>query len=54
MGSRLGHVVIDPADAKLFASLGLTSVSRVMKYRPAAVASINASSETFPVDVDPG
>lgn len=54
MGSGSGQIVIDPSDAELFASIGLTSVKRVMKYQPAAMAAINASSETFPVDLDLG
>ncbi len=48
------HIVIDPPDREWLGQIGLTSVSRVMKYRGRAVAAISGSSETFPVDIDAG
>ena len=54
MNKRGEHIVIDPADCEWLTRLGLTSVGRVMGYRPQTLAAISGSSETFRVDLDLG
>ena len=52
MGKRGERLVIDPADRGWLAGVGLTSVSRLMKYQPERLAAVSESSETFPVELD--
>lgn len=48
------HLVVHPSDRAWLEELGLTSVDRVLAYRPSVVAAISGSSETFRIDTNPG
>ena len=53
MSLRGKKIVINSEDEDLLAEAGLTSIARVMKYRPGAVAAQSGSSEVFAVDLSP-
>ncbi len=51
MSNRL---CIDPAAEVALTGAGMTSVGKVLRYRPASMAALSGSSETFPVDLPEG